>query len=195
MGVRRGWLVLLALAAAGCGGDRQDANAPSGAFSVDVTAASFPARQAIAEPVRLRLRVVNRGDRAVPNLAVTVATAPGADGAAPVAFGQASGDAAQADGRRPVWIVDAGPASGGSAYGDTWTVGRLAAGQTRTVMWRLTAVRAGSYVVSWRLSPALEGGARLAGSGRVRGRFRVRVGDAPVPARVNADGEVVRRAP
>jgi len=70
-------LVLAAGALAACGGgERQDAGAPSGAFAVDVTRASFPARQSLARHSMLRLVVRNTGDRDVPDLAVTVATAP-----------------------------------------------------------------------------------------------------------------------
>ena len=109
-------LSALALAAAGCGGERQDADAPSGDFRVDVVGASFPARQAIAQSATLRLRVANRGDRAVPDLAVTVETEPGSGGSAPAAFGQAGDDPALADSTRPIWIVDEGPQGGDSAY-------------------------------------------------------------------------------
>jgi hypothetical protein len=182
---------VLALAATGCGGERQDAHAPSGDFRVEVVDASFPARQAISQPSTLRLRVANRGDRAVPDLAVTVETEPGRDGSAPAAFGQAGDDPALAAATRPIWIVDQGPVGGDSAYANTWAIGPVARGQTRTVEFRLTAVKAGSYTVAWRLAPALEGDARLSG-GRTRGRFRVTISGAPVPARVGADGEVVR---
>jgi hypothetical protein len=176
---------------AGCGGQRQDANAPSGEFDVAVTAASFPARQRIAAPATLRLEVANRGDRVVPNLAVTVETAPRRAGDAPVAFAQAADDPALADGRRPVWIVDQGPAGGDSAYTNTWAVGPLGAGRTRTVEWKLTAVQAGRYTVAWRLAPALAGAAELTG-GRTKGEFAVTISGAPVPAHVNGAGDVVR---
>jgi hypothetical protein len=180
----------LAVAGTACGDERQDAGAPSGEFGLDVTAASFPATQQVAEPATLRLRVRNTGDRAVPDLTVTVETAPG-DGGAPVAFAQSVDDPALASPARPVWIVDEGPVGGDSAYTNTWAVGPLAAGKARTVKWRLTAVRAGRYTVAWRLAPALEGNVSVRGE-RTRGRFDVTIADAPVPARVNGKGEVVR---
>ena len=90
-----------------------------------------------------------------------------------------------------MWVVDSGPAGGESAYMNTWTVGPLGSGRTRTVTWKLTAVRPGDYTVRWRLSPALEGDAELA-DGTTSGEFRVRIDDAPVSATVNGDGEVVR---
>ena len=53
--------LLCALAMAGCGGERQDAEAPSGQFDLDVTDASFPAKQKIAEASTLTLQVENTG--------------------------------------------------------------------------------------------------------------------------------------
>ena len=184
-------LVAAALAAAGCGGERQDAGAPSGRFDVEVTRASFPAEQRISEAATLRLEVANRGDRAVPDLAVTVETATAAEGDAPAAFAQRDADPSLAAGDRPVWILDAGPAGGDSAYANTWATGPLGKGQSRTVEWRLTAVKPGRYTVAWRLAPALVGDVEL-GDGRTRGEFAVTIADEPVPARVNGDGEVVR---
>jgi hypothetical protein len=181
----------LAFAVAGCGEGRQDADAPSGEFSLDVVDASFPAKQRIAESSTLALEVENTGTRAVPQLAVTVETTPAQDGAAPVAFGQASGDTTLASSARPIWIVDAGPQGGDSAYTNTWSVGPLGEGQTRTVEWKLTAARAGRYTIGWRLAPALVGDATLAG-GKTEGEFEVTITDEPVPARVGEDGEVVR---
>jgi hypothetical protein len=181
----------LALAGAGCGDQRQDANAPSGEFDVEVTDASFPAKQRIAQAATLTLEVANRGDRAVPNLAVTVATEPRKGGEAPIAFGQASADRTLADSARPVWILDAGPAGGDSAYTNTWALGPLGKGQTRTIEWKLTAIEAGRYTLAWRLAPSLVGDAKLAG-GRTKGEFAVTIADEPVPASVDREGDVVR---
>jgi hypothetical protein len=196
MGNSRGRLAVLvvfalALAGAGCGGERQAAGAPSGEFDVEVTGASFPAQQRIAQPTTLKLEVANRGDRAVPDLAVTVETQPRKQGDAPAPVAQNSDDPTLAAGARPVWIVDEGPAGGDSAYVNTWAVGPLGKGQTRTVEWKLTAMVAGRYTVAWRLAPALEGDFKL-GGGRTKGEFVVTIDDAPVPARVDAEGDVVR---
>ena len=120
--------LLCALFAVACGDERQDADAPSGRFDLDVTDASFPAEQRIAESSTLTLEVENTGDRAVPDLAVTVETEPGQDGQAPVAFGQSTDDPTLAAGARPVWIVDEGPSGGDSAYTNTWAVGPLGRG-------------------------------------------------------------------
>lgn len=181
----------LTLAGAGCGAERQDADAPSGEFDLDVVDASFPAKQRIAESAKLKLEIENTGTRPVPQLAVTVETEPAQDGQAPVAFGQATDDPSLAASARPVWIVDDGPAGGDSAYTNTWAVGPLDAGQSRTVEWDVTAARPGRYTVAWRLAPALEGDVTL-GDGTTDGQFAVTIADDPVPARVGEDGEVVR---
>jgi hypothetical protein len=183
-------VVAFVLALAGCGQERQDADAPSGEFGLDVTEASFPAKQRISEPTTLRLEVENTGDRAVPNLAVVVETAA-KKGKAPASFAQDGDDPTLADAERPVWILDEGPGGGESAYTNTWAVGPLGEGQSRTVEWKLTAVQPGSYTVAWRLAPSLEGDVSLA-DGRTEGEFAVTISDRPVPARVNDDGEVVR---
>jgi hypothetical protein len=183
--------LLCAVFLVACGDERQDADAPSGRFDLDVTEASFPAQQRIAEAVTLRLDVENTGDRAVPDLAVTLETDPAQKGQAPVAFGQSSDDATLAASARPVWVLDRGPVGGTSAYTNTWAVGPLGEGGSRTVEWRLTAAKAGRYTLAWRLAPSLEGDVSL-GDGRTEGSFDVTISDDPVPARVGADGEVVR---
>jgi hypothetical protein len=96
------WIALaccLPLVAA-CGGDdaRQDADEPSGTWTVDVVDAEFPESQRLAQSATMRIRVRNEEDRALPNVALTV------DG-----FGTRSDQAGLADSQRPVWIVDDAP--------------------------------------------------------------------------------------
>jgi hypothetical protein len=185
-------VVLSVLAFAGCGGKRQDADEPSGSFRVSVTNASFPARQTIAQPTRMRIEVRNTDKRELPNVAVTVQTKPAHAGAAPLAFGQADSDTRLADTAKPVWIVDRGPVGGDSAATNTWALGRMFPGETKTFTWNLTAVQAGDYTVVYRVAPGLNGKARAAGGQRVTGAFRVRISAKPVPARVDDNGNVVR---
>jgi hypothetical protein len=184
-------LVGLALLAAACGGKRQDADEPSGSFKVEVTRASFPARQHIAQPVILRIRVRNRDRRTVPNVAVTVATTPKLKVQAPLAFGQVDVDKRLADPRRPVWIVDRGPGGGDTAYTNTWALGPLPPGRSRVFVWHLTPARAGSYTVVFRLWPGLTGKAQPA-AGITGGQFKVTVANRPVAACVDGNGRVVR---
>jgi len=185
-------LAIALLAAAGCGSERQDANEPEGEFTLEVVEASFPARQSTAQSSTMRLAVRNTDDRELPNLAVTIDT-EGADGGGPAgAFAIASADSRLADRSRPVWIVDRGPVGGEAAATNTWAVGPMFPGQTRELEWRLTAVRPGTYTVNCRVSPGLFGRAVPANGQNTTGSFRVEISDEPVPARVNAQGEVVR---
>ena len=189
--------VAAALAALGCGGDeRQDADAPTGEFGLDVTRASFSARQSLAQPVVLRLDVRNTGRRTVPDLAVTVETAGRRRaGAGTAAFGTAVAGEDLADRTRPVWILDQRPAGGDTAYAGTWALGPLGRGRTKRVRFAVTGARAGTYRLRWRVAPALEGSARAALGGRTSGAFRVTISDAPVDSRVGPRGRVVRSPP
>jgi hypothetical protein len=192
--MRLGWLAiaLAALAAAGCGSERQDEDEPEGEFTLEIVEASFPARQSTAQRATMRLAVRNTDDRELPNLAVTLAT-EGADGGDPAgAFAVAAKDTRLADGNQPVWIVDRGPEGGETAATNTWAVGPMFPGQTRELEWLLTAVRPGTYTVTYRVSPGLYGKAVPANGQRTTGSFDVEISDEPVPARVNAEGEVVR---
>jgi hypothetical protein len=187
----------LAPAAAGCGGQSQDAGEPSGHFKVRVTRASFPQRQALSEEATLRIEVANADHRTLPDAAVTVETRPaaGLHGAAPEAFGVADkGDSELADDARPVWIVDHEPHGGQSVYTNTWAAGPMSPGETRSFEWRLLPVKPGRYTVSWAVSPGLNGKARAARGERTRGSFAVRISARPVAAGIDDKGNVVRGA-
>jgi hypothetical protein len=185
--------VAVALAAGGCGsGPRQDADEPTGNYRLEVTAASFPPKQSIAESSTLAISVRNADSKTAPDVAVTVETTAATAGESTVSFGQRSGDDQEADSARPVWILDSGPAGGDSAATNTWTLGRLAPNQSKTFRWRVTAVQAGNYTIDYRISPGLNGRARVAGGGRTQGSFKVSIAGDPVPARVDGNGNVVR---
>lgn len=186
---------LAALLAAGCGGGskRQDADEPRGSYKVDIVDAAFPSSQQIADRTTMRVRVRNRGSKTVPNVALTVKTRPRMPGGAPLSFAQSVDDARLADNERPVWIVDKGPKGGGTAYTNTWALGRLRPGKTKEFAWRLTAVEPGSYRIDYEVSPGLDGKAKLASGSKGSGSFRVRISDEPVDARVGEGGEVIRR--
>jgi hypothetical protein len=185
-------LLAALVALSGCGGERQDADEPEGTYRLEVADASFPQRQGIAEPTTMRIRVRNPEQRTVPNVAVTVETAGAKAGDGVTAFGQKSSDSRLADANRPIWVVDQEPVGGSSAYSNTWTLGALRGGQTKTFEWKVTPVEPGDYSLSYRVSPGLDGKAKLASGGKTKGTFDVQVVDQPVPARVNSDGEVVR---
>jgi hypothetical protein len=184
--------VVALLFAVGCGGGpRQDANEPSGDFKVEVVNASFPRVQHIAQTVFLRVRVRNADSRDLP-VAVTIETASPNAAVAASSFSQGSLDPRLADSGRPVWVLDRGPRGGDTAGTNTWFAGTLRPGESRLMTWRLVAAKAGTYTVTYRVSPGLTGKGRPASVANSGGRIRVVIADEPVPARVGPGGSVIR---
>ena len=151
---------------------------------MDVAEAAFPSTQKLAKQETMRIRVRNRDDRVLPNVAVTVE-----------GFGRRSEQAGLADPNRPVWIIDDGPRGGTTAYTNTWALGRIPPGGEKTFEWRATPVKPGNHRLTYRVSAGLDGKAkaRLASGGAPQGAFQVRVDREPSQARVEPDsGDVVR---
>jgi hypothetical protein len=164
---------VVALAACGGGGSKQDASDPTGTFKVEVPHASFPGRQRLAQESTLAITVVNRDSREIPKLAVTV------DG-----FSQRHDDPTLADPNRPIWIINEPPLNADSALTNTWSVGPVPSGQTRTFTWKVTPVRSGTYSVRYRIAVGLYGKAKAVDTttGTVpKGSFIARVSRAPRP--------------
>lgn len=176
-------LLPLSAFAVGCGGgERQDANEPSGSFPVQITKASFPAKQSLAQSSELKITVRNPGTRPLPDVAVTVDS-----------FSSSSDQAGLADAQRPVWIVDEGPVGGETAFVNTWALGKLPAGASKTFTWKVTAIQAGARRVSYRVSPGVDGKARAADPARVSGTFNVNISKKPAQSSVDPEtGAVVR---
>jgi hypothetical protein len=175
----------LAFAAAGCGGgERRDAGAAGGFYTVEIVRAQFPARQHLAEKPALVMTIRNTGDRTIPNLAVTVH-----------GFTSRSAGAGDADRRKPVWLVDEEPPGSTTAIEDTWAAGAVAPGRDVTLRWHVTPVLAGTHEVAYAVEPDVAGSgqARVAGGGHAAGSIRVSVDAQPAQARVDPrTGRVVR---
>jgi hypothetical protein len=192
---RRSAVLLGLIALASCGGERQDENEPEGEFEVEVVDASFPERQKLAQRSDLEITVRNPGSETIPNIAVTV------DG---FRFRNEGRDLADAD--RPQFVVngvlrkiggfadakEAAPVGCDTAYVNTWACGPLRPDRERTFRWSVTAVRAGSFEVSYRVAAGLDGNAKAVGPGggpAPSGKFSGTVSKAANQTRVADDGK------
>ena len=186
-------IALVAVALTGCGGGdkRADAEEPEGMYTVDIVDASFPVRQRLADQTSMDITVRNADSKRVPNVAVTIESAEGAAPASP--FGQASSQTGLADPSRPIWVVDAAPRGGTTAYTNTWSLGPLQSGQSKTFSWRVTAVKPGTHTVRYKVAAGLGGKAKaqLAGGQRPVGSFTVNIDRKPANQRVDDAGNVV----
>ncbi len=185
-------VVALALATGCGGGARQDASEQVVAYSVAVPRATFPAHQDLAERTAMKITVHNTGTRTIPNLAATI-EAKGS-GTTVEAFGLHSEEGDVQSSSRPVWVVDVGPFNGDTAVPNTWALGRLRPGVTKTFTWEVVAVQPGHYRLGYRLFGSLTGKStlRLSGGGAPHGSFTVDISHTPAQVRVTKSGKIVR---
>jgi hypothetical protein len=176
-------LACAAVIAGGCGGgQRQDANEPSGNYKVQVLEARFPDHQALAKRSIMRITVKNVDTKTIPNVAVTVKS-----------FDQRKNDPTLADPTRPQFIVNSGPRGGDTAYVGTSALGPLKPGEAKTFLWNVTAVVAGPYKLDYAVSAGLNGKAKavLASGARPVGSFRGSISSKPPQATVGPNGNVI----
>ena len=185
------------MAVIGCGGGaRQDEDEPDGNFAVEVVNATFPQKQKLARTSELVITVRNTGKQVVPDLAVTVkglgfkATEPGLSDAERPRF--ALNGIQREIGGFPE-AKEASPAGCDTAYVSTWACGPLKPGRETTLVWKVTAVKAGPYDVSWRVAAGLNGNAKAVatGGGAPSGRFSGNVSSAAPKVRIADDGKTV----
>jgi hypothetical protein len=210
--VRLGIGVLVALSAvaiSACGGgSRQDVNEPSGNFPVQIVSADFPSRQDLAQNTNLTLSVANTGDKAIPDLAITIFTTSNAStgqsgttttGTTSTATGTSTQELPTAQGSfsvrseqqglaipfRPVWILEQGYPK---LAGQTQSAGAEAA-QTDTYSFGELAPNETRQMV-WNVTPVQAGTYtvhyRVAAG--LQGKAKAVTGDGSVP-----EGEFVVR--
>jgi hypothetical protein len=198
--VRSTSVALGALLLGGCGGSgRQDAHEPAANFNLKVLHASFPRGQAVARPASLKLSVENAGAHTAPNVAVSIDSFQYAENYPELAASQ-----------RPIWVIERGPGTiparpvrsqavsppggGVTNYVNTWALGPLAPGATRTFTWSVVPVKSGVRTVHFAVAGGLAGKARAvtASGNPVEGQFKVDVAAAPPLRHVDpSTGQVV----
>jgi len=193
---------LLAASVAACGGEESaDSNEAAGDYPVKVVRAEFPPRQRLGETTLLRLGVRNTGDRALPSLTVTISGGGEQERKSSLPFGYRDPAPGIAQPDRPVWALAAGyPKLAGSgkrggaetANPKTFAFGPLEPGRTIDAVWKLSAVRAGSYELLYAIGAGLTDETKAETNGtEAGGSFTVKISNEPPETEVKDNGEVV----
>ena len=198
-------LLAVAIAAllAGCGESSSDKE-PAGEFEVGVTAASFPTLQRLGQTSLLKLSVKNEGEETVPNLVVYFSVAGKQGATASLPFGVHERQAGLANPTRPVWVLAehfpklAGASAGekgGATTSDpkTFAFGPLKAGDTRSAVWKLSAVRQGKYTLRYEVGAGLATQTKAKTEGGVApgGTFVAEITAQTPDTEVTDSGEIV----
>ena len=196
---------LLALSAEACGGgESSDANEAAGKYPVKVTDVEFPARQFLGQTSLLRMGLRNAGHKTIPALTVTISVA-GHDGqASNLPFGIRDPQPGLAQPDRPVWVLAAHypkfagssePGGAETSNPKTYDFGALKPGATANVVWKLSAVKTGSWGLRFSVDAGLGSQARAVttGGGQPGGSIAARIVSRTPDKEVADNGEVVER--
>lgn len=190
---------------AACGEDSSTTNSGEpgnnhASYRIRVVKAAFPAQQGLGQTSLMEIGVRNTGRKTIPGLAVTISIAGRAGQSSSLPFGVRSAEPGLAQPDRPVWVLSARyPRLAGSSISagaetagrKTFNFGTLKPGRTTAAVWKLSAVKAGSYTVLFKVGEG--SGARTTTSGGVEpgGSFHVHITDVPPDTRVTDSGKVV----
>jgi hypothetical protein len=195
--------VALGACVASCGGGSSaDSNQPAGVYRMQVVTAKFPTSQLLGQASLLRIGVRNTGVKTVPALAVTASIAGRAGRTSALPFGIHDPQPGLSQPDRPVWVMGENyPRLAGAtqragaltASPKTFDFGPLKPGATTEAVWKLTASKAGDYVLLYKVDAGLSGTARAvtAAGTRPGGSFAVRISSVPPNTIVNGKGQVV----
>ncbi len=166
-------LAALTFTTIGCG-DSSDENdkLSNKVWRVEVVAAEFPLKQRLGDNVGFKIKVRNAGDDTIPELSITIDS-----------FNYRSTEEGLADPERPVWVINKVPAGSESSGVNTYRLGRLKPGKTVEAVWRLSAVRAGTHTVKYKIAGDFEGQGKtvLADGSAPEGAFVVTITTVPKP--------------
>ena len=195
---------LLALSLGACGGSSSDSNEAEGNYRVKVTDAHFPTEQHLGQTYLLDLGIRNTGDKTIPALTVNVAIKgkQGEGSSLPFGIRDPQPELAQPD--RPVWVLAAhypkfigSSANGGAETSNpkTFDFGPLKKNTSADVVWKLSAVKPGTYTVVYAVEAGLSDTtkATTGGGAAPGGSFTVKISSAERNTEVNDSGEVVEK--
>ena len=192
-----------AICLAACGGEASsDSNETAGAYHVKVVRAGFPPKQQLGETALLRLGVRNTGRKPLPALTVSISGGDklSRNSALPFGYRDPAPGIAQPD--RPIWALAQGypkldgssePGGAETAEPKTFDFGPLKPGATSEAVWKLSAVKAGTYRLLYEVGAGLthETKAKAANGAEAGGSFTVQISDVPPEVEVKDNGEVV----
>jgi hypothetical protein len=190
--------LLGAIVLSGCGGS--SSSEPSGTRKVRITTASFPSEQSLGQTSLMKIGVRNESEDTIPALTYTVSIAgrEGQGATIPFAIRDPQPGLAQPD--RPVWVLAEhypklkGSTKPGGAEGaalKTYTFGPLKPGAEGETVWKLSAVRKGSYRVRYSIGSTGEVKLETQGGAKPAGSFAATISPDVQNVTVNGAGEVV----
>jgi hypothetical protein len=196
---------VLALSIVACGGESSsDANEEAGTYRVKVTDANFTTEQQLGQTYLLELGVRNDGDKTIPALTVNISIKGKEGEGSTLPFGIHDPQPGLAQPDRPVWVLAehypkfAGSSAAGGAETSnqkTFDFGPLKKGATANAVWKLSAVKAGTYTLVYAVEAGLSDATKAETGGGVApgGTFTVKISAAERDTEVNDSGEVVEK--
>lgn len=142
--------VVVAMMLAGCGSERQDADAPTGKWEVSVLEWKFAKNQPLGTPQDFQIKVRNEDTRTIPSLILTIS------GLKTIVYQPGA-----ASNVRPIWLPKDADYANVTPYNSplntSYNLGALDPGAIKTYTLSLTPLRRGSHEVGYRLAPSLFG--------------------------------------
>jgi hypothetical protein len=190
--------VIGAIVLVGCGGS--SSSEPSGTREIKVVTDSFPSKQSLGQTSLMRIGVRNESEDPIPGLTYTISIAGREGRGSTLPFGIRDPQPGLAQPDRPVWVLAehypklAGSSKPGGAEGaalKTFTFGPIRPGATNEAVWKLSAVRKGSYRVLYSIGSTGEVKLETPEGAKPGGSFAARINPEVKNITVNGAGEIV----
>lgn len=183
----------------GCGSS-SGSDEPSGTRQVRVVNAQFPTEQSLGQTTLLRIGVRNEDDDPIPGLTFTISIAGRAGEDSTLPFGVRDPQPGLAQPDRPVWVLSEGypkllgssePGGAEGAALKTYTFGALKPGKATEAVWKLSAVRKGTFRLGFSVGATGDVRLETPDGAKPGGSFAVTISPEVPDVTVNGKGEVV----